>query len=328
MWTDRLADNGLLAVAVDKRHARISRDGAATTYRLVHYGRRVHPRDIEAPPETHSLLIAPVLSTTAASAARQLGWSVVSDEGPSWLILDRTTVELASVPDETTEPGPVQRRGRPGYGLYTVFRSLLAPPPFHKQAQLAAAVRISQPRVSQILQQLEQAGVVTRTADGWGVTDPRTAIDWWTENYPGPGGLKTYWFGLDPVVRQARTVYDFLASVGGNPAVSGDVAADMVAPWRVPRRALVYAERGSDLSEIGLTPTDQASATLVLVLPDDNAVWPQVAPDAAEASAQVDTMARASSLQVLYDLKRGDGPDADDAVRTWRQWMLKGNMWP
>jgi hypothetical protein len=31
---------------------------------------------------------------------------------------------------------------------------------------------------------------------------------------------------------------------------------------------------------------------------------------------------RAGALQVLYDLNHASGPDADDAARTWLDWML------
>ena len=48
----------------------------------------------------------------------------------------------------------------------------------------------------------------------------------------------------------------------GTVAVSGDVAADLIAPWRSPYRAVLYARAGLDLTPAGLTPAGEDDATL------------------------------------------------------------------
>jgi hypothetical protein len=190
------------------------------------------------------------------------------------------------------------------------------------QAEMAEFAGISQGRISQALHQLRELHLAERTDQGWSAPDHALAVSWWVAHYPGPGGLRTRWYGLDPVVRQAHRAHELLAAHGARPAVSGDVAADLVAPWRVPRHALLYAERGADLAEIGLTPADPANATLTLVVPADPAVWPiGRTPHLIEVDG-IGEMARAGALQVLWDLLGSPGPDAQEAAEGWRNWML------
>ncbi len=103
------------------------------------------------------------------------------------------------------------------------------------------------------------------------------------------------------------------------PLMSGDVAADLIGPWRTPRRATLYAKRGADLNHAGLTPSDASAATLTLVLPQDASIWPASnAPVLIKMRGHGD-VARANAFQVLYDLSRspaGRGRGGG-GVRTW-----------
>jgi hypothetical protein len=154
------------------------------------------------------------------------------------------------------------------------------------------------------------------------VTDRGGAVSWWLANYPGPGGIETHWFGVDSISEQAHRAYAALDRERARPVMSGDVAADLVAPWRTPRRATLYAHRGGDLSDVGLTPSDASAATLTLVLPHDAGVWPVAKAPVLIEMPGYGEVARASSFQVLYDLSRSPGPDADEALEAWRSWML------
>jgi uncharacterized protein (UPF0264 family) len=142
------------------------------------------------------------------------------------------------------------------------------------------------------------------------------------DHYPGPGGLASHWYGLDPVAEQAFRVHELLEAKRSRPAVSGDVAADLVAPWRTPAHALVYAEKGADLAAAGLTPAAAQDATLTLVLPGDRAVWTIGRTPCTVGLAGYGNVARVGALQVLYDLRHASGPDAGDAAIAWLDWML------
>lgn len=313
--------NGLSVIPVDSRHVQLCRGGQSFTFRVVLFDRRVHPRDIGEPPERNSLLVAPVMSAAAASTARAQGWSVVCDEGPAWIRFHGGWIELKS-DRQTDAVMPSRRRGRPGYGVFSVLRTMLALEGGATQSELAEFAKVSQPRVSQAIDMLRALGLVMRAEHGWVVTDNDAAIDWWIDHYPGPAGLRTEWYGLDSVAQQAYQTYEFLTKQGAAPVVSGDVAADLISPWRTPRHALLYATRGADLTRIGLTPSRPADATLTVVLPDDPAVRP-LGPARLVELPGMGAIARANSLQVLWDLKQGNGPDVEEAASAWLRWIRR-----
>jgi hypothetical protein len=321
VWSTLLEENGISVIPLDDVHVSLRRGGRAATYAVVSSVRRVHPSDVGAPPEPNSLLVAPALSDAAAALARSRGWSVVPEKGPAWLRFYGKELEL-SRPTSSSETAATRKRGRPGWGIFSVVRALLAVEEGARQDELAEFSRVSQPRVSQALRELVALGLAERELRGWIVTDKAAVIEWWSAHYPGPGGLASHWYGLDPVVQQAYRVHELLAADRSRPAVSGDVAADLVAPWRTPRHALLYAERGADLSAAGLTPAGPAEATLTLILPADRAVWPVGRAPWTVGLTGYGNVARAGALQVLYDLTRAGGPDAGEARQAWLDWML------
>jgi hypothetical protein len=223
----------------------------------------------------------------------------------------------------------------------TLVRRILERPAA-TQKTLAALANVSQPRVSQTLSTLADQRLVARGDAGWVVRDVDGLVQFWLDSYPGPGGISTYWFGLDPPRAQAQAVIGLLAkrpggeqhSAEGEPmaVLSGDVAADIVAPWRSPMRAVVYARRGADLSGVGLTPAGADEATLELIVPEDPGLWPPASPPttrstgrrgAGAATGTQPSMPVADLLQVLWDVRRAPGPDSGEAAaRVWE--LLRG----
>jgi hypothetical protein len=324
VWTDLLEENGLAVVARDSQHVEVHHRTRSALYRVVHAKRRMKPSDIGTPPERNSILVAEALSRAAATAARDLGWSAVPDSGPAWINFKGHVIRLR---EDEAEPSsrnvPAARRGRPGFGIFTVLRTMLSLDVGSTQQELAEQAQVTQARVSQALHVLRERHLVERGAAGWVVADRTAAIRWWLDEYPGPGGISKHWFGLDPVIQQAKRAHDMLAREHASPVVSGDVAADLVAPWRTPRHALLYAKHGVDLSAAELTTTGAQEATLTLVVPADPGVWP-IVPHRFEIEG-VGDISRASALQVLWDLRHASGPDSADAARAWLEWML--NDW-
>lgn len=321
MWSTLLAENGIAVVPVDGARVSLQRGSRRATFTVVATSSRVHPSDVTAPPAQNALLIAPALSEKAAQRARSLGWSAIPDDGPAWLLFHGREIKLTR-PDVATGSCQPRRRGRPGWGIFSVLRALLALEGGARQSALVEFANVSQPRISQALSELARLDLVERVPAGWTVTDKAKAIAWWVDHYPGPGGLASHWYGLDPVVKQALRVHELLAAQRSRPAVSGDVAADVVIPWRTPAHALLYAEKGADLAAAGLTPAAVEDATLTLVLPGDRAVWPIGRPGWTVHHAGYGDIARVDALQVLYDLNHASGPDAGDAAQAWLDWML------
>ncbi|BCJ58340.1 MarR family transcriptional regulator [Micromonospora endophytica] len=184
--------------------------------------------------------------------------------------------------------------------------------PSATQQELAALVGVSQPRISQALAALADKDLVQRTPSGWAARDIDAAIRWWLATYPGPGGITIYWYALAPAVEQARTVVSLIKATDPvGVAVSGDVAADIIAPWRAPTRAILYAHTGLNLVDAGFIPAGEEEATLELTVPRDPGLWPL--PGTASGGLSL-----ADPLQVLWDVWRSPGPDSEEAAqRVW-----------
>jgi hypothetical protein len=103
--------------------------------------------------------------------------------------------------------------------------------------------------------------------------------------------------------------------------LSGDVAADLIAPWRHPERLVVYARTGIDPTTVGLVPAAQEDSTLEFVVPEDPGVWPAPSTDPTRDGA---LLPLANPLQILWDVGRASGPDTDEAVaRLWRELRVR-----
>lgn len=320
MWITTLEEHGIAVLPVDSEHVRLTDDDQSAIFFVLTIPRMARTHDIKPAPDRRALLVAHSITSEALERAWTQGWSVVTDDGIGRLRLARRRVELGSTdtPQAATRP-----RGRPGRGAFSVVRVLFALENGARQDEIAAFAHIGQAAVSKALSRLAERDLVTRGPDGWEVMDRARAVSWWLAHYPGPGGIETHWFGVDPINEQAYRAYDALGRERANPVVSGDVAADLVAPWRTPRRATLYAQRGTDFSAIGLTPSDASASTLTLVLADDPGVWPiSKAPVLIEMRGHGD-VARANAFQVLYDLSRTPGPDAGEAQEAWHTWMVQ-----
>jgi hypothetical protein len=272
------------------------------------------------------LLVVPSATPAALDAAEAAGISVLADdESRKRPVIGRILFPGSTVSIDGGHHAPARsserRRGRRPWGALAIVRSLLTGGAAGQQA-LAARARVTQGRVSQALAPLVAAGLVSRTTTAgqarWQAADWDALADWWLDSYPGAGGLTTYWYGLADVTEQARHLVDLMQRYDIPVAVSGDVAADELAPWRRPARAVLYADPAGHpapptLSAAGLTPSGPDEATLTLVVPEDHGVWPPPlpAPDAAG-------LPLADRLQVLWDVAQSPGSDTDQAVTALR----------
>jgi hypothetical protein len=280
-----------------------------------------------SPARGELLLVVPSASRAALDAAAAAGISVlvadptVPSAVTGRIVLPDRTIELgADLPRPDAGQSP-SRPGRRPWGALTVVRRLLTAGPA-TQVDLGRSAAVSQARVSQALSGLVADGLVRRTADAgrprWAPADWDALVDWWLAHYPGPGGITTYWYGLAGVSEQARAAVAALSAAGMPAAVSGDVAADVLAPWRRPGRAIVYADPSGrpvhdELTAAGLTPSGAGEATLELIVPADPGVWPAPGTTAAEADLPL-----ADPLQLLWDVVRAPGADVDQAVAALR----------
>ncbi|MCB8914036.1 hypothetical protein KUG88_28460 [Rhodococcus rhodochrous] len=145
-----------------------------------------------------------------------------------------------------------------------------------------------------------------RTEHGWLAASPKELLEEYLTDYPGPGGVVTYWYGLDPVIEQTTAAVEFCARQEISVLVGGDAAADVYAPWRLPTRALLYTDRFVDLSAAGFSPATEAEYTLVVQVPADPTLW--------RTAVISESALLADPLITAGDVLRTGGPDATEAA--------------
>jgi hypothetical protein len=315
VWSRALMDAGIGTLPLDADRVLLSTPAGQMTMRLHTYSRALAPSQIPPPPSSHGLLHLPTISHRTMKAVEASGWSVVTDDGQLSLLLDdgtRLRHEPAARPHDEARRSP----GPPQYGRFAVVRALLEGGPYN-QMRLAHRAGMTQSRVSRLIASLAEQDLVRRTEYGWSPLDWEQLCDWFLSHYQGPGGVTTYWYSLNPLVPAVmRAVKAATAKTDARAGLSGDAAADLVLPWRHPQYAVVYAERGIDLSSYGFTQAlSRQDSTLSLIIPKDQGVWP---PEVWRPSTKRPDIAVVDPVQVLYDLHTAPGPDAHQAASRWR----------
>jgi hypothetical protein len=176
------------------------------------------------------------------------------------------------------------------------------------QVDLAAVAGVSQPAVSQYMASLRANGDVSFADPGWLADRARLPHSYW-EEYASRFLEQSCWYRIDaPTVQVADLV-------GGVPdlIVSGDVAADAVAPWKVPAVAIVYGDvPDSTLDELGFVHADTPSTATVLV---------RSVPDSRFASEAVRhrSMLIAPQLHLVADMIGLGGDDRREAAERFER---------
>jgi hypothetical protein len=316
-WIESLASADVDVASVESDRLVLRHAGQTQAFTMHTRSRPPRVSELGPPVAADAMLVAPSLTASSEAKLRKLGWSWATDAGQLHLRFADRVVESAASVKTARVPGqtmtmPLAARGT---GTFAVLRRLLLAPRW-RQVQLAAAAGLTQARVSQILNMLTGAGLAARHSDGWAITDWDRALQVWLSSYPGPRGVTTYWSGLDDVWSNTLT------ALGGLPeeaVVSGDVAADLLAPWRQPRSATIYVPAMDDLSRTGLVPlTMPADGTVAICVPGDRSVWP------------IETITRtfrdrkirvADPLQVLGDVVSADDADSASAGEHLTNWI-------
>ncbi|WP_009472977.1 helix-turn-helix domain-containing protein [Rhodococcus sp. JVH1] len=250
---------------------------------------------------------------------------IAIDEGR--VIISGTDHTSAAPSDDRSEDRHA-RRGRRPWTRWAVERILLLAGRPMTQIDLAATLQVTQQSVSHALRRHPFA---ERTDHGWSIVQRGEALERWLSEYPGPGGVSTYWYGLDPVVRQADSVAAWSTAAGVACLRTGDVAADEYAPWRLPAIARLYSRELLDLTAAGFTPATDTEYTMVVTVPEDPTLWGTAAAAAAArppgAMAVVPAEApvvRVDPIIALHDVLAGPGPDAAEAAEHLRRAILDG----
>jgi hypothetical protein len=222
----------------------------------------------------------------------------VAGVNDSILIWDRKTQFLVLVDDIEDVRRP---RGRPSWGRHALMRALLFSDEPRTQVELAAQIGTSQAAVSKALK--DWKGTVEKVNGRWRAVEPEKLWDRFLETYPGPGGITESWYSLDPIIMQAEDAQATSPDV----LLSGDAAADAIAPWRVPKKALLYAKKGLRLAGAKFAEAERDEASLEVVIPADPTIW-------ATAAAWSEHPRTVDPVLAAWDVRRTGGPDAGDAI--------------
>lgn len=209
------------------------------------------------------------------------------------------------------ETGTRHRKGKTPWGQLAAERALIVNGDPMKQVEIAEAALISQQAVSKALKSLDD--LVVRLSWGWRAKDASRLINRWLESYPGPGGATTYWYSLDSPAEQAKAAVELARDLDSSPLVSGDAAADLISPWRLPSTTRLYLRQMVDFTDAGFTLAEPQDATLIVTVPDDPTLWTTA------ALGKPREIPLADPLIVLWDVLRSGGSDAAEAAGRLRE---------
>lgn len=211
------------------------------------------------------LVVVPTASRGLVDAAKRdprLGVASVADRRLIW---DREEIASSDAIGNTYASVAVPSRRRNPWGRWTIMRAYLLDEEPLSQVELARETGVTQSAVSKASRSFD--GLIVRSTSSWRSTDRSALWDMFMAEYAGPGGITIYWYGLDAISDQSKAVAVAGASADVQVLGSGDSAADELAPWRVPVRAVVYAKSGFALGKVGFVQTTGERATLQFTVP-------------------------------------------------------------
>ncbi len=249
-----------------------------------------------AEPARRALLAAPLVD--------------LSVTGTGELVLSGTTYR----PPDSVKPGATDtdthRRRRAAERVCVLTREPL------RQYDIAAAIGVTQQAVSKMAAKHPLPKTPMSAAERRDILAALASVR------PDTGLIETYWYGIDPAVDQARAAIALGRELTVPVLASGEVAADVLAPWRVPTSALLYATELIDLADLGLVASATAEATLTLRVPADTTIsltakwWHDTTEVADTGLPTVDPVV------VLEDLTAGGEVD-DGAVTKLTDWITQ-----
>lgn len=266
MWLDRLRAIGHRAELTEGGRTLLVGE---TVFRVV---RRSRIRPSEIPPvDPQAVLWIPSASPATTLALTKTGWSWVTDTGFVHLHLDGHTIAVAPSEPERDGAQVTNPTARTPAEL-AVLGHLLEHPGSHRQQTMADATGLTQARVSQVLKRATTEQLAVRAPGGWTAGDLDRLFTVCSLQ-PEPSALVEHWYHLETAPRQIDLCLAVADAVLARARVSGDWAADRLAPWRLPTLAVVHADRTLDLEPAGFVPAGPADAMLVTVIHPISDAW-------------------------------------------------------
>lgn len=228
--------------------------------------------------------------------------------------------DFALIDSQAALPPARPRTARTAWTRWAVERYLLLATEPSRQPVIAHTVNTTQQSVSNAVRHL--SGLVTETSEGFAATNRAELLQYWFTDYAGPGGVELGWYSLDPVMRQVSTAVEAADLVDVPVLVSGDVAADLLAPWKLPARGRLYLTGHVDLENDGFVPAPLREATLVTCVPADPSLWRLTHLRA--TTRKPPPLPLADPAIVYWDLKTSGEIDSNEAADHLASLTLKG----
>lgn len=164
-----------------------------------------------------------------------------------------TDISVLAEKSKNTYTEVMSRRTRRwGAGKAAAVRHLYAAQHPLTQVDLASRVGVSQPAISQYLTSLRANGDVCFEDPGWTAERAQLPTSYW-EAYASRFVEQSCWYRIDALSAQVANLVQRVPAT----IVSGDVAADAVAPWKVPAVAIVYVDvDDATLYDLGFVQAD------------------------------------------------------------------------
>jgi len=213
---------------------------------------------------------------------------------------------------QTSKPSMQRQSRRSPWGRWALMRSLALADGPRTQTTLACETGVSQPAVSQALEHLDHR--VERASDGWRARNRSLMWDEFLDDYAGPGGVTSYWYGLEPIVGQANKALASAREDDVAALLSGDNAADRLAPWRIPVTGVVYSAATLNLRPQALAESEPTKRTMEVTVPADRTLWVTAATWSSQETVD--------PLIATWDLLRSGGPDAQESAERLKAHVL------
>lgn len=257
------------------------------------------PRTSEPlPMDVPGLLVAPHLSSAQRARLAAAHWSYVATDGAIHVNFEHGEF------DAPTEP---QRPRRPTEPLFALAKSriihALLEDLSQTQTAVAQAAGVTQPYVHNVIRELRALGYTFAPADAEEERSRLLSL-WLVRRRWQP--ITTYWTGATDLAAIVDICNSWLP---GNWLLSGDIAADILAPWARPTTVTAITSAGSVLSSNLVQVTKREEAQLIVHDTDDPLVF-QRSRDATWNQRKVST---ANRFQVAWDLSNSHAVDRDAA---------------
>jgi hypothetical protein len=158
---------------------------------------------------------------------------------------------------------------------------------------------------------------VHRTDIGWESREVGGLIDFAIACYPGPGGVRTRWTSVLPLVEQAERLIDAGCRISGR-AISERPGYPATSRRKMPYRLVAFTEHELDITALGFEPDSIGYSGTELIWPADPTISLTAA--AAGHTDRTDDIITANTI-LRADMRNDDDTAALEEVRSRLQFL-------